>query len=41
MATPALDRLVRLEGGYSTDLDDVMIVMTEAFGDRFGEAWSR
>ena len=41
MATPALDRTVRLEAGDSTDLDGVMRVMTEAFGDRYGEAWSR
>jgi ribosomal-protein-alanine N-acetyltransferase len=41
MATPALDRIVRLESGDSRDLDDVMTVMTAAFGDRYGEAWTR
>jgi ribosomal-protein-alanine N-acetyltransferase len=40
MAT-ALDHAVRLSGGDSHDLDDVMQVMEEAFGDRFGEAWTR
>ena len=41
MATPALDSAVRLRSGDSTDLDDVMRVMNAAFGDRFGEAWTR
>jgi ribosomal-protein-alanine N-acetyltransferase len=41
MATPALDRTVRLEPGDSTDLGSVMKIMTAAFGDRYGEAWSR
>ena len=41
MATPALDRIVRLKTGDSRDLDDVMTVMTAAFGDRYGEAWTR
>src|SRR4029453_13184441 len=41
MATPALDSAVRLRPGDSTDLDDVMQVMDAAFGDRFGEAWTR
>jgi ribosomal-protein-alanine N-acetyltransferase len=41
MATPALDRLVRVESGDSRDLDDVMTVMRAAFGDRYGEAWTR
>jgi len=41
MATPALDRAVRLEAGRSGDLDGVMTVMIESFGDRYGEAWSR
>jgi ribosomal-protein-alanine N-acetyltransferase len=39
MAT--LDRAVRLGTGNSGDLDGVMNVMTAAFGDRYGEAWSR
>ena len=41
MATPALDTKVRLRSGNSSDLDDVMEVMNAAFGDRFGEAWTR
>lgn len=41
MATPALDRLVRVESADSRDLDDVMTVMRAAFGDRYGEAWTR
>jgi ribosomal-protein-alanine N-acetyltransferase len=41
MATPALDHAVRLRPGGSRDLDDVMDVMDCAFGDRFGEAWTR
>ena len=32
---------VLLEPGTSQDLDAVMAVMTAAFGDRFGEAWTR
>ena len=41
MATPALEHEVRLSGGDSHDLDDVMWVMDAAFGDTFGEAWTR
>ena len=41
MATPALDHRVRLEPGDSQDLDGVMAVMKAAFGDRYGEAWTR
>jgi len=41
MATPALDRVIRLEAGDFHDLDDVMVVMKAAFGDRYGEAWTR
>ena len=41
MATPALDSAVRLRNGTSSDLDSVMHVMNSAFGDRFGEAWTR
>lgn len=41
MATPALDRRVRVDDGDSGALDGVMAVMTAAFGDRYGEAWSR
>ena len=41
MATPALDRAVRLRAGTSRDLDEVMDVMDAAFGDIFGEVWTR
>lgn len=41
MATPALDRVIRLEAGDFHDLDDVMVVMKAAFGNRYGEAWTR
>jgi ribosomal-protein-alanine N-acetyltransferase len=41
MATPAIDSAVRLRPGNSADLDSVMQVMNAAFGDRFGEAWTR
>ena len=39
MAT--LDHAVRIRAGSSSDLDEVMAVMEAAFGDRFGEAWTR
>lgn len=32
---------VRLVAGNADDLDSVMAVMTEAFSDRYGEAWTR
>jgi ribosomal-protein-alanine N-acetyltransferase len=41
MATPALAEDVRLEPGSADRLDAVMTVMDAAFGDRFGEAWTR
>jgi len=41
MATPALDRVIRLEAGDFHDLDAVMKIMKAAFGDRYGEAWTR
>ena len=41
MATPAIDRLVQIERGGADDLEDVMSIMEAAFGDTFGEAWSR
>lgn len=41
MATPAIDSEVRLRPGTSGDLDAIMPVMDAAFGDRFGEAWTR
>ena len=39
MAT--IEREVRIESGTSESLDAVMRVMDEAFGSRFGEAWTR
>jgi ribosomal-protein-alanine N-acetyltransferase len=39
MAT--IERDIRILDGSSEDLDDVMRVMNEAFGNRFGEAWTR
>ena len=41
MATPAIDSRARLEEGGSGDLDDVMQVMEAAFGNTYGEAWTR
>jgi len=41
MATPALDRLIRLDPGDFHDLAEVMNIMSAAFGDRYGEAWTR
>jgi Acetyltransferases len=41
MATPALDAQLVLTAGRSSDLDEVMDVMDAAFGNRFGEAWTR
>jgi len=39
MAT--LEHDIHIERGTSDDLDGVMAVMDTAFGDRFGEAWTR
>ena len=39
MAT--VEQQVRIEPGSSQDIDAVMQVMDSAFGDRFGEAWTR
>jgi ribosomal-protein-alanine N-acetyltransferase len=39
MATVAPE--VKIEPGSAADIDSVMTVMDCAFGDRFGEAWSR
>ena len=39
MAT--VDQDVRIDCGTSADLDSVMAVMDSAFGQRFGEAWTR
>ena len=41
MATPAVSLDVRIEAGTADQIDGVMRVMNEAFGDRFGEAWTR
>lgn len=41
MATPALAEEVRIAEGTSNEIDDVMTVMDRAFGDKFGEAWTR
>jgi ribosomal-protein-alanine N-acetyltransferase len=39
MAT--IEQDVRIERGSSGDIDPVMAVMDSAFGQRFGEAWTR
>jgi ribosomal-protein-alanine N-acetyltransferase len=41
MATPALAEDIRIEPGSSDRIDAVMEIMGAAFGDRFGEAWTR
>jgi ribosomal-protein-alanine N-acetyltransferase len=41
MATPALSEDVRIAPGTSDHLGAVVKVMDAAFGDRFGEAWTR
>jgi [ribosomal protein S18]-alanine N-acetyltransferase len=41
VATPAIDARVRLRAGGISDLDEVMDVMEAAFGNQFGEAWTR
>jgi ribosomal-protein-alanine N-acetyltransferase len=41
MATPLIARPATLARGSSADLDELMPVMESAFGDRFGEAWTR
>ena len=41
MATPALAEEVRIAPGGAGHLDAAMAVMDSAFGDRFGEAWTR
>jgi ribosomal-protein-alanine N-acetyltransferase len=41
MATPALAGEVRIAPGTADHLGPVMKVMDAAFGDRFGEAWTR
>lgn len=41
MASPAPQPTYRIERGSPDDLDLVMDVMETAFGNRFGEAWTR
>ena len=41
MATPAMTQNVRVVPGTPDHLDSVMEVMDGAFGDKFGEAWTR
>lgn len=41
MAAPAVQEKVEIERGTSRDIDAVMAVMDAAFGDIFGEAWTR
>ena len=41
MATPALAEEVRIVAGSAEEIDAVMTVMDCAFGDKFGEAWTR
>ena len=41
MATPALVEEIRIEPGTADQIDPVMAVMDGAFGDTFGEAWTR
>ena len=41
MATPAMADQIRIERGSSERIDAVMTIMDTAFGDTFGEAWTR
>lgn len=41
MASPAAKSAFALREGTSADLPDVMVVMEAAFGDTYGEAWTR
>jgi [ribosomal protein S18]-alanine N-acetyltransferase len=41
MATPALAEEVRIAPGGVDQIGEVMSVMDSAFGDKFGEAWTR
>lgn len=41
MATPALTEEIRIVPGGAEEIDAVMTVMNDAFGDKFGEAWTR
>lgn len=41
MATPAFAEQVRITPGSADRIDPVMKVMDRAFGEKFGEAWTR
>jgi ribosomal-protein-alanine N-acetyltransferase len=41
MATPALAEEIRIESASSDQMDAVMSIMDRAFGNKFGEAWTR
>ena len=41
MASPAPRLELTLTPGSADDLDSIMVVMSAAFGDRYGEAWTR
>ncbi|HEY8592772.1 MAG TPA: GNAT family N-acetyltransferase [Sphingomicrobium sp.] len=41
MATPAITEDVKIEPGSADQIDPVMTIMQGAFGDRYGEAWTR
>lgn len=41
MAMPAAAAEVRVTTGSADEIDAVMAIMEAAFGDRFGEAWTR
>lgn len=41
MASPAPTHIYTLDAGGSADIPEVMAVMEAAFGDAFGEGWSR
>lgn len=41
MASTLQPRHIHVDCGTSDDLDEVMDVMRAAFGDRYGEAWTR
>ena len=41
MATPAIAENIAVEPGTPEQIDSVMRVMDAAFGDKFGEAWTR
>jgi ribosomal-protein-alanine N-acetyltransferase len=41
MATPAVTEDVGLAPGSADQIDAVMAIMNAAFGDKFGEAWTR